>query len=305
MLIIFEEHILRSEGDGWHLSLHQMTLGTQSFVVISRDYRHLCQKGLWVASASLRASLVSFNRRSSSCRVIRAGILENCVNMSKRKGVFSPFEGSFFNNLSNRTSFCFPLSSGGDGTETWNGAVVPNVVSCCVSSGVWSYCRKYYFSDWVPYGWEIAGCAAKPSFSSFESLREAIVAMSSFIVREMLLYDLPLSLGMLDSHCSSSTISRWTHMISSDLIIIGTRHLAFCFSSIGLTTSSLALETGVNPSWIVIFGKIPKLRVTIFAVTFFWSDLRVRTLSSTNSWIFSLRTKHLLVGWCTIMWKRQ
>ena len=33
--------------------------------------------------------------------------------MSKQKGELSPFEGSFFNDLSNQTSICFPLSSGG------------------------------------------------------------------------------------------------------------------------------------------------------------------------------------------------
>jgi len=107
---------------------------------------------------------------------------------------------------------------------------------------------------------------------------------------------LSLSLGLLDFHCLSLTISGWTHMISSDLVIIGTRPLALCFSTIGLTTSSLALGTGANPSWIVVFRKVPKLRVTMLAVTFFCSDLRVRTPAFTNAWILSLRTKHLLVG---------
>ena len=46
MLIIFEKHVLGSEGDGWHLSLHQMILGAGSPIVISRDYMHLYQKGL-------------------------------------------------------------------------------------------------------------------------------------------------------------------------------------------------------------------------------------------------------------------
>jgi len=105
------------------------------------------------------------------------------------------------------------------------------------------------------------------------SLREAIITASSSVVCET----------------SSSTIFGWTHMIS---YCHWNEALAFCFSAIGLTTSSLVLSTGVNPSWSVAFGKVSKLRVTIFVVTFFCSDLRVKTLASTNTLILSLRTKH-------------
>ena len=59
------------------------------------------------ARASLSASLVSFERRSSSCRVIRAEILANCPNTSKREEVLSPWEGFFFKDTSKRISFCF------------------------------------------------------------------------------------------------------------------------------------------------------------------------------------------------------
>ena len=127
--------------------------------------------------------------------------------MSKQKGASSLLGGSFFNNLSIQTSFYFPLSSGGDGAKSWTGAVVPEIVGCCVSLEVWSYRRKYDLPDWVPTGCEVAGCAVKESFSSFESLREVIVTMSSSVARETMLHDLPLSLGLLDSHCSSLTIS--------------------------------------------------------------------------------------------------
>ena len=58
MLIVFDEH----EGDGRHLSLYQMTLGTRIPVVISRDCRHLFRKDSESASASLSASLISFER---------------------------------------------------------------------------------------------------------------------------------------------------------------------------------------------------------------------------------------------------
>jgi len=114
------------------------------------DTGNLYQEGRWVSKCIPGASLVYFERRSSSCRVIRAELLTSCANMSKQKGVLSPFEGSFFNDLSNQTFFCFPLSSGRNGAEAWASVVVPNIVGCCVSSGVWSFCRKYYFLDRVP-----------------------------------------------------------------------------------------------------------------------------------------------------------
>jgi len=50
--------------------------------------------------------------------MIRAEILTSYANMSKRKGAMSPFEGSFFDDLSNWTSFCFSLSRGRDGADT-------------------------------------------------------------------------------------------------------------------------------------------------------------------------------------------
>ena len=133
------------------------------------------------------------------------------------------------------TYFCFPLSSGGGGTEAWTSAIVPDVVDCCVSSGVWSYCRRYDFADWVPTGCEIAGCATKASFSSFESLREAITTSSSSVVRQTVLHDLPWSLDLLDSHCSSLTICEWIRIISPNFIVSGTRPLTFYSLVIGLT----------------------------------------------------------------------
>jgi len=81
------------------------------------------------ASASLNTSFISFERQSSSCKVIRAGILANCANMSKQKRVLSPLKESFLKDLSNRTSFCFPLSNDGDGAEAWTGAVVPDIIN--------------------------------------------------------------------------------------------------------------------------------------------------------------------------------
>jgi len=145
-----------------------------------------------------------------------------CQYIEAKRSV-GPFGGSFFNNLSNWTSFCFPLSSGRGGADAWTGAVIPNVSGCCISSGFWSYWRRYGSPDWVPTGCEVAGYAAKASFSSSESLREAIVTASSSVARETILHNLPLSLGLLDSHCSSWTISEWTYMIFPDFVIIVTR----------------------------------------------------------------------------------
>jgi len=44
-------------------------------------------------------------------------------------------KGSFFKNLLNRTYFCFSLSSGNAGAESWIGAVIPDVVGYYVMSG--------------------------------------------------------------------------------------------------------------------------------------------------------------------------
>ena len=60
-----------------------------------------------IARASMSASLVSFERRSRSCMVIRAEILASCINISKRKVKLSPGPKGFFKMRSNRTSFCF------------------------------------------------------------------------------------------------------------------------------------------------------------------------------------------------------
>ena len=220
--------------------------------------------------------------------------------MSKLKGALSPYEWVFFNALSNRTSFYFSLSSGRNGAEAWTSAVVLDIAGCCVSWEIWLYCCKYYFSDRVPTDWETAGCAAKASFSSSSSLREGTITVSSSIASKRTLHDLSLSLSLQDL---IAYLWRFLDrpMISLDFVVTGTRRLASCLSTIGLMTSSLASWTEDNPSWIVIFGKIPKLRVTILAVTFFYSDLRVRTPTFTNAWILSLRTKYLLVGWCAIL----
>ena len=69
MSVVLEEHVLRSEGDASYLLLYHMTLGHEapsSFVGIDICFKNDFES----ASASLSASLIFFERRSSSCRVI-------------------------------------------------------------------------------------------------------------------------------------------------------------------------------------------------------------------------------------------
>ena len=106
MLVVLEEHVFRGEGDAWYLLLYQKTLGHEapsSFVRNDACVRNDSES----ASASLSASLVFFERRSSSCRVIRAGILANCPNISKQKGALSPLEGFFFKDHQSEFPYVF------------------------------------------------------------------------------------------------------------------------------------------------------------------------------------------------------
>ena len=143
----------------------------------------------------------------------------------------------------------------------------------------------------------------KASFSSSMLLREAIVIVSSSVARETVLHDLPLRFSLLDSHCSSLTIfqmdfhdlSRFYRHWNEALGLLLFRHwvdnIQSGFRDWGQSILDRHLREGP-----VIFRKVLKLRVTIFSMTFFYSDLRVRTLTFSNAWILSLRTKHLLVG---------
>jgi len=116
---------------------------------------------------------------------------------------------------------------------------VPHLVSGCTVACL---------LECVPTGCEVAGYVAMASFSPSESLRVAMVTVPPSVARETKLQDLPLSLGLQVSQCSSWIISGWTHMIFPDSIVINMRPLAFYFSAIRLMTSNLALGTGTNPS---------------------------------------------------------
>jgi len=255
-----------------------------------------------LASASLSASLVSFERCNSSCMVIRAGILASWANISKRKGMSSPLREGFFKTLSNRTSFCFsfPEVRTGAGTDTST-----DVICCCVSLVVLSYCLKFDFPDLVPVGWGAASSAVKACFSFLESLREVIVILSSSGKTEITLQDLPFDLDFFESHCSSWASSECIHMISPIFNVKRTRPLISCCLTEGSFIFSRVSGIEKDPSGTVTFGVLPNSMVTLFAVTFFYSDFKVRTPASAKAWILSLRTKHMLVGWWTILWKRQ
>ena len=139
---VFEEHILWSEGNAWYLLLCQMTLGHETLSSFIGDDTYV-RNDSESARASLSASLIFFERWSSSCRVIRARILANCANMSKPKGALSPLDGFFFKDSSKRISFCFSLSFG---TGVWTGTAAPDVVGWDALTGIWSYCCKYYLA---------------------------------------------------------------------------------------------------------------------------------------------------------------
>jgi len=129
-----------------------------------------------LASASMSTSLVSFERWSSSCMMIWARILASWANISNRKGISSLGPEGLFKTWSNRTSLCFSFLE--VGTKAGTG-ISTDVVSCCISLVVFSYYFKYVFLDRLPVGWRELACAVKVCLSFSESLREAIVMLSS------------------------------------------------------------------------------------------------------------------------------
>ena len=157
--------------------------------------------------------------------VIRAGIFASWANISKQKGTSSRGPEGFFKTRSNQTSFYFSFPDigieAGTGTST-------DVVCCCVSSEVFSYCFKYDFPNRVPAGWGTSACAVKVCLSFSESLRKAIVTLSSSGKTETMLQDLPFDLNFFESHCSFWARSGCTHMISPVFNVKGTRPLVSC-----------------------------------------------------------------------------
>jgi len=120
-------------GHTWCLSRNKAWLSSSkaSSICIRNDSE--------LASTSLSASLVFFKRWSSSCIVIRAGILANCTNILNQKGASSRGPEVFFNTQSNWTSYCFSFPSAG--AEAGIGTSF-DIVGYCVSSVVFSYCLR-------------------------------------------------------------------------------------------------------------------------------------------------------------------
>jgi len=195
-----------------------------------------------------------------------------------KKGTSSLGPEGLFKMQSNRTSFYFSFPR--VGTEARTG-IYTDIVGYYVSSLVFSYYLRYDFPDRVPVGWGAAPYVVKACSSSLESLREANVTLSSSGKTETTLQDFPFDLGLFESHCSSWARSGCTHMISTFFNVRERRPLASCCLAEGLFISSRAL--GRDPSGSVTFGIVLNSRVTIFAVTFFCSDFKVRTLASTKA----------------------
>jgi len=171
-----------------------------------------------LASASLGAFLVSFERWSSLCMVIRAGILASWANISKQKGTSSLRPEGKLERVFLLTSFA--------------------IVSLSV---IFWYCFEYDFQDRVPVGWSASACAVKECLTLSESLREAIVILSSSGKIEKMLQDFPFDLDFIVSHCSSWARSGCTPMIFLVFNVKGKRPLASCYLPEGLFTSSRAL----------------------------------------------------------------
>ena len=113
MSVVFEEHIFMGEvmqGTCCCTRWHWGHKAPSSCVRICTCVRNDSES----VRASLSASLISLKRQSSSCRVIRAGILANCVNMSKRKGILSPLgdSSSKIHQSESPSAFLCPLALG-------------------------------------------------------------------------------------------------------------------------------------------------------------------------------------------------
>jgi len=173
------------------------------------------------ANTSLSASLVSFKRRSSSCRVIRAGILAIYANMSKRNGAFLE-KGSFSRIY--QTNFLLLLF------VQWQGWCPGK---CNSSRRYWLLClvgclvvlSQVLFIRPCAHWLRSSGLCCESRLLFLRATEKSHYCDVIYCQRHDVAR-LTLSLGWLDSHCSSLTMSRCTHMIFLDFIVEGTRPLA-------------------------------------------------------------------------------
>jgi len=134
--------------------------------------------------ACLSAFLVSLERRSSSCSVIRAWILASCANMSKQKEywvLWKDFSSKF--HQSESPAFLCPLALGPGQVQRFLTSLVGELCQ------VWSYYHKYCLSKCVPTGCKVTSCVAKASSFPSEPLRETTVTESLSVARETTLHD--------------------------------------------------------------------------------------------------------------------
>jgi len=199
--------------------------------------------------------------------VIRAWILVSWANISKGKGTSSSNLKVSSRRDQTRLLSAFLFLKSGLKLEQVFLLKSLAVVSCLV----FSYCFKYDFSDRVPVGWSASACAVKVCLSFSESLKEAIVILSSSGKTETMLQDFSFDLDFFESHYLSWARSWWTHMISPVFSVKGARPLSSCCLAEGLFISSRALGIGGDPLGTVTFGIVPNSRVIMFVVTsFFW-----------------------------------
>ena len=221
VLIILEKHILSCESNSRYFQLYMMTFRTRGLSVVPRGLLHMCLK--WFRISQCIPECFSCLLRETKQLVYgdtSGEILASWANMSKRKGILSPGPEDFFRIWSNRTSFYFSFP------EVRTGAgmgICTDVVCCCVSSVICSYCFKYDFPDQVPIGWGTSACVVQACLSLSESLREAVVTLPSSGRTEITLQDFPFDLDFFESHCLSWARSGCIHMISPFFSVKGTR----------------------------------------------------------------------------------
>ena len=214
--------------------------------------------------------------------VIRAGILVSCANILKQKGMSSLGPEGLFRTRSNWTSFCFSFPGGG--TEAKTGISI-DVFGCCVSSVVFSYCLRYDFSDWVPVGLGYSIVCCESMLLIFRITERSYCYIVIIWQNRDNIAGSPLDLDSFEPHCTSWARSGCTHMTFPVFNVKGTRLLVSCCFAEGWFISSYALGNGKDPSGTVTFDLVPNSRVTIFAVTFFCSDFKVKTPTLTKAWI--------------------
>ena len=140
-----------------------------------------------------------------------------------------------------------------------------------------------------PVGWGTSACAMQACFSPSESLREADVRLPSSGKMEITLQDLPFDLDFFKSHCSSWARSGvYSHDFPGfqcqenkilSLLLLCWKILQPCFWGWSISVGTMTFE------------KVQNSKVTMFAVTFFCSDFKVRTLAFDQSLNFVLEDK--------------